>query len=434
MVEKLPKYVFRRANGTYRYKRNVPKALRRIIPKATLYRQLGSSYQEALAALPMVHAEMEALFDRERKVTDEDRAKLLVRERLGERHASMFIAGIVDPEWDVFDDFQELAEATKGSVPTGITRQLEGARSQPTPMTLSRTLDEYYSYKCEEEQEDTALKTRLERIRKDLILTLGKNRFEWTELDKITRADANSYRDLLLKRMAPNSVVRNTGVVKAAINHVILEHSMNIRNVFQSIKIKGAGSGIADRLPITDDQLVSVWPAYQSNPLAQSLLLILTDTGARLSEITGLEAGDVDVAQGVLHIRPNGHRSLKTNSSTRDIPLSPRTRECLREHIKGLSDTSPIFPIYARPRGNDSASAMLMKRLRSIIEDKKVTMHSLRHRMKDKLRNTGCPEVLSMAILGHSTNTIAANYGSGYAQEAMQKAMEPIWESTPYNA
>ena len=41
-ISKLPKYVFRRANGSYRYKRNVPKALREVIPKATVYRQLGS--------------------------------------------------------------------------------------------------------------------------------------------------------------------------------------------------------------------------------------------------------------------------------------------------------------------------------------------------------------------------------------------------------
>ena len=35
-ISKLPKYVFRRANGSYRYKRNVPKALREVIPKATV--------------------------------------------------------------------------------------------------------------------------------------------------------------------------------------------------------------------------------------------------------------------------------------------------------------------------------------------------------------------------------------------------------------
>jgi hypothetical protein len=51
--------MFRCANGSFRYKRNVPKDLRTLIPKATVYRQLGNTYQEAL-------------FDLERRTTDED--------------------------------------------------------------------------------------------------------------------------------------------------------------------------------------------------------------------------------------------------------------------------------------------------------------------------------------------------------------------------
>ena len=47
--------------------------------------------------------------------------------------------------------------------------------------------------------------------------------------------------------------------------------------------------------------------------------------------------------------------------------------------------------------------------------------------MKDKLRNTGCPEAISMAILGHSANTVAANYGSGYSLEVMREHMEKVW-------
>ena len=54
-MPKLPAYVFRRANGSYRYKRNVPKKLVGLIGKATLYRQLGESYAEAMRNLPQVH-------------------------------------------------------------------------------------------------------------------------------------------------------------------------------------------------------------------------------------------------------------------------------------------------------------------------------------------------------------------------------------------
>ena len=56
MPAKLPRYVFRRANGSFRYKRNVPERLRPLIGKATLYRRLGDSYREAIQTLPLVHA------------------------------------------------------------------------------------------------------------------------------------------------------------------------------------------------------------------------------------------------------------------------------------------------------------------------------------------------------------------------------------------
>ena len=53
-MPKLPKYVFQRANGSYRYKRNVPVSLRQVIPKATVYRQLGTTYDEAIRRLPLL--------------------------------------------------------------------------------------------------------------------------------------------------------------------------------------------------------------------------------------------------------------------------------------------------------------------------------------------------------------------------------------------
>ena len=82
-MPKLPMYVFKRANGSYRYKRNVPKDLREVIAKATVYLQLGNTYGEAMRNLPKVHAEIEALFDVERHTPDSQRALQVIKERLG---------------------------------------------------------------------------------------------------------------------------------------------------------------------------------------------------------------------------------------------------------------------------------------------------------------------------------------------------------------
>jgi integrase len=109
------------------------------------------------------------------------------------------------------------------------------------------------------------------------------------------------------------------------------------------------------------------------------------------------------------------------------VPLSQEAATLLKDLTKGKVAEEPVFERYAKDRGMDNCSQMLMKRLRTVITDKKLTMHSLRHRMKDKLRNTGCPEAISMAILGHGSNTVAANYGSGYALDVMREHMEKVW-------
>jgi hypothetical protein len=271
-ISKLPKYVFRRANGSCRYKRNVHKALRELILKATVCRQLGYRYDEAIRRLPVVHAKVEALFDQERSTPNSVRAKSIVRERLDEWHAEVFADGVVDPEWDITNDFRELAIELEGSTPPEVVRQVGSARLSPEPMTLHKVLSDYYAYKCDDSVGNKALKTR----------------------------------------MAPNSVLRTVGVIKTAMNHVIIENSLEQRNVFQGIKIKGAGASKDDRLPISDDQLEMLLPKYQGNPIAYALFVTLADTGA---EVVGIEAQDLDLATGCLHIRHNSLRRLKTKSS-----------------------------------------------------------------------------------------------------------------------
>jgi hypothetical protein len=57
-----------------------------------------------------------------------------VRERLGERHQSMFIEGAVDPECPEFDDFQELVEDVEHAVPSV---DIPTPRSSATCLRLS---------------------------------------------------------------------------------------------------------------------------------------------------------------------------------------------------------------------------------------------------------------------------------------------------------
>ena len=428
MPLKLPRYVFRRANGSFRYKRNVPLHLRALIGKATLYRQLGDSYKEAMQNLPLVHARIEALLEGEKEKSARDRSIEIIRGALGDEVADMVLANAVPEYSEIEDALNELGKALhKQKLPSEIVEQVYSGKLRQEVITLETVLKDYVAYKSDTPKAEKEIKQRIERLRKDMQHIYGKQKLRYVSLSDISRQDANELRDHLLSRVSANSAVRMLGVVRTAINHAIVEHSLNIPNVFTNLRIKGAGASKLDRLPLSDTQIVNLEPAYSNDITAWALFVCLRDTGCRVSEIAGLRVKDCDTDKECLIISPTPWRTLKTNNSQRSVPLSPEAIKALEEVSQGKDPEAPLFPQYAKERGGDNCSAMMMKRLRTIITDKKLTMHSLRHRMKDKLRNTGCPEAISMAILGHGSNTVAANYGSGYALDVMREHMEKVW-------
>ncbi len=80
--------------------------------------------------------------------------------------------------------------------------------------------------------------------------------------------------------------------------------------------------------------------------LAHPLLATFLLTGARKSEILGLEVEDVSFDRGTVIFRPNEWRRLKTATSHRSVPLWPQLREILQPYVFG-ADAPPgrlLFP------------------------------------------------------------------------------------------
>ena len=276
-------------------------------------------------------------------------------------------------------------------MPTEVVQQVYTGKLKPDVLTLAMTLDQYEAYKSDTPKAAREIGQRIERLRTDMKSVFGKQKLKYTPLTDITRQDANDLRDHLLSRVSANSAVRMLGVVRTAINHVIVEHSLTIPNVFTNLKIKGAGASKHDRLPLTDSQLTLLEPAFSGDAIAWALYVTLRDTGARVSEISGLRVKDCDLVAKCLHISPTPWRGLKTTNSQRSVPLSAEAAAALAKLARDKDPEAPLFPNYAKDRGADSCSAMLMKRLRRSIADRKLTMHSLRHRMKDKLQQHRLP-------------------------------------------
>ena len=195
-------------------------------------------------------------------------------------------------------------------MPQTVVEQVYSGRLKKDEVILDTALRDYGSFKSDTPSSEREIGQRVARLRKEMVQVYGRQKIKYLPLKEITRVDANAFRDHLLERMKPNSVLRNVAVVKAAVNYVITEYSLTFPNVFTGLKIKGAGASKEDRHPLTDEHVAIATPCYQDDPLAWALFVTLMDTGARLSEIVGLEVRDVDPQERSVAIRPNGIRGL----------------------------------------------------------------------------------------------------------------------------
>ena len=86
--------------------------------------------------------------------------------------------------------------------------------------------------------------------------------------------------------------------------------------------------------------------------------------------------------------------------------------------------TAPVFPSYGRDGGSAAASRALMHAFRQGgIVDCRKSVHSLRHTVKQRLRDAGIPKDIRDAVQGHAAPDIAETYGLGTALTVMREAL-----------
>jgi len=157
-------------------------------------------------------------------------------------------------------------------------------------------------------------------------------------------------------------------------------------------------------------------------------LVLLLYTGARVSDIAALRIEDVTLDGAVPHLSIKMREGdLKELTSERQIPLHTDLFDFgfldFVEPRKKLSPQKRLFiGLQTQQSLEQNISKVLNRYRRNIgLDDKRATVHSLRHGMKDALLDTGCPDEIRQKFLGHKVDTPHGNYGKGVGLEAMRK-------------
>lgn len=415
--------------GRWEYRRRVPASAKAALGKSEWKRVIKARSD---AELMRQYALVEAEFDREVAAAKAPRKKLTPRAAWEEalREADEVASGVVGLEGDDAREVAAESLASLGRSPLVVAALMDPEnRSELNPKPAVTIEDAREVYVKEKLGGGVGPEHRgtIVRLKRVMRLAAEAGLPSSTALSDLTREHARKVRDHMLSReklggqgrVAPTSVKREIGLLQTMISYGAMELGvLQFADPFRKLPIEGLSASTGARVSAREkvDSLPPKVASAMRSKLSGDLALIwriLTGTGCRLGEVTGLRVEDVVLAGPTPHVRIRWHegRRLKTLSSIRSVPLLGDALEAARAAVKAADRATYLFPRYARERGPDAASAILMKHLRGFTSDKRHKVHSLRHGIKDRMRIAGVDKTSQDIVLGHAPTNIGETYG-----------------------
>lgn len=241
----------------------------------------------------------------------------------------------------------------------------------------------------------------------------------------LTRADGLKFRDhwqacVTNKGMHINTANKNISHVGRMVKAVSQLHRLDVETVFSGLRLEGGRDG--QRKPFPPDFIVKTILRAGAldglNAEARAVVHVLINSGARPSEIVNLRPERIVLGAQIPHIRilPVG-RILKSESSERDVPLVGIALEAMKSFPNGFAryfDNESSFS--ATVNKYFAENGMKLSRLHSV--------YSMRHGMKDRLRDVECPDELRDEILGHANGK--PKYGDGHGLRLKLKYLQMV--------
>jgi integrase len=178
----------------------------------------------------------------------------------------------------------------------------------------------------------------------------------------------------------------------------------------------------AKRLPFSDDwirdRLLAPGALDGMNDQERCILMVVINTGARLSEVAGLRAEEICLDHSVPHLsfQPIG-RQLKSSNASRSIPLLGIALDAMRQFPEG-------FPRYRENSASLSAAMNKFLRSNALMETPRHTIYSLRHAFEDRMLDARIDERIRRDLMGHALGR--ERYGLGASLAHAAELLAPI--------
>ena len=205
------------------------------------------------------------------------------------------------------------------------------------------------------------------------------------------------------RRLAPSSIAGRVRTLKAFGTWVASELDLT-SNPLRAVPLPRVPEQLVPSL--RDPEIIALLRAVESSrdpERDRAIVLLLLDTGVRVSEAAALSVGDVDLAEGRCRVLGKGGRE-------RVVPVGRRARKALRmslSHRRGVRDDDPLFTGSGARRLTARGLYQLVHRLaaRAALQTR-CSPHVLRHTFARSFLTNGGDVFSLQRILGHSPSSI----------------------------
>jgi integrase len=275
----------------------------------------------------------------------------------------------------------------------------DGEGDDGKPVTVNRALDRY----------EADLKTRggdaanVARVRGHLSETLASKR-----VALLTARDLRSWRDGLAKHLAPATVNRTAGALKAALN-LVADHDERI------VSRRPWDMGLAT-IPDAEESRNVILPeatihsiiseAYEESEQFGLLVEVAAVTGARVSQLARLEVQDVQCDRADPRVMmPSSRKGRGQKKITRrPVPIPNALAARLRSVTADKSASAPLLlkPSGALWKRSDHSRLFRRSAIRAGLDPSEVTIYSLRHSAVVRQILAGVP--IRVVAVNHDTS------------------------------
>lgn len=412
-------YVLKRASRFY-FSRRVPLKLRHLDSREYVRMALNTDSPTTAQKLAHVHNHQLEQYWRSLTCTNgsAEQSAYLQAIKITEGHGLPYIPMPSLVQADMADIFVRLKKIEDKQFNPVQTKAILGAVKKPE-IRLSDLFTKYRDLSSDKLRNKSPNQIRKwERPRQlavnNLVSCIGNK-----DLKTLDREDMVAFQKWWIDRLKKenlkaNSANKNIVQLKVMVDEINKSYKLglDVDHVFRKLVLSEDDAG--KKLPFETTYIKETLLNHDNlkglNEQAKWVLFAMAETGAGLTELTGLLPEEILMDHDIPHIaitRRKGHR-LKTKYRERKIPLVGYALEAFKACPEGFT--------HYRDRP-DALSAVLGKYLNDndLLPSDSHTVNSLRHSFQDRILAVNAPDRVQAELMGHKFQRQA--YGNGASLE-----------------